>query len=173
LQTKSKEFKNNEKAGQVIQYGRGTVMGNPSVDRACFSPDETHCVHNMSFLTVIKAKELEALKGSGLIGLSPTPGDKANMDDPMHKGVPGFVSQLKASSEFEKDFDPVFSLYLSNEESVKGKIVFGGYDLAQFAKQGAKDSDIFWADQASNEQYWMINSKEVKFGDDKVIASNY
>ena len=40
----------------------------------------------------------------------------------------------------------MFSIYLSNDEAVPGKMIFGGYDLGQFAKPGAKDSDIFWAD---------------------------
>jgi hypothetical protein len=50
-----------------------------------------------------------------------------------------------ANKDFNKDFEPMFSIYLSNEEAVPGKMIFGGYDLAQFAKKGAKDSDIFWA----------------------------
>ena len=66
----------------------------------------------------------------------------------------------------------MFSIYLSNDESVPGKMIFGGYDLAQFAKQGAKDSDIFWADQAKNDQYWTLDSKNVQIGDGQTLADN-
>ena len=173
-QHKSSEFHDNEKAGQVIQYGRGTVMGHPSTDRLCFTQGEDHCVHNISFLTVVKAADLSALKGSGLVGLAPSPAEKKNLDDPFHSGVPGFVAQLKNNKDFNKDFDPMFSIYLSNDEAVPGKMIFGGYDLAQFAKQGAKDSDIFWADQSKNDQYWTINSKNVQIGEGgAALAGNY
>lgn len=97
-------------------------------------------------MTVVKAADLSALKGSGLVGLAPSPAEKKNLDDPFHTGVPGFVAQLKNNKDFNNDFEPMFSIYLSNDEAVPGKMIFGGYDLATFAKQGAKDSDIFWAD---------------------------
>jgi len=64
----------------------------------------------------------------------------------------------------------MFSIYLSNDEAVPGKMIFGGYDLAQFAKQGAKETDIFWADQSKNDQYWTIPSKNVQIGDGAVLA---
>ena len=73
LQTKSSEFKNNDKLGQTIEYGRGAVIGHPSTDRLCFTSGEDHCVHDISFLTVVKAADLGALKGSGLVGLAPSP----------------------------------------------------------------------------------------------------
>jgi hypothetical protein len=47
-----------------------------------------------NFLTVVKAADVEALKGGGLIGLAPTPVSGEEFKDPMHKGVPGFVAQL-------------------------------------------------------------------------------
>lgn len=43
--------------------------------------------------------------------------------------VPGFISQLKNNGKFTDDFESVFSIYLANDENVKGKITFGGYDL--------------------------------------------
>jgi len=58
----------------------------------------------------------------------------------------------------------MFSIYLSNEEAVPGKMIFGGYDLSQFAKKGAKESDIFWANQSNNNEYWTLNSKNVQIG---------
>jgi len=40
----------------------------------------------------------------------------------------------------------MFSIYLSNDEAVKGNIMFGGFDLPKYGKQGATDKDIFWLD---------------------------
>lgn len=72
-QTQSSDYKSNDKAAQFLQYGKGKVIGHPSLDKACFTKDSKHCMDNFSFLTVVKGKDLEALKGSGLIGLAPTP----------------------------------------------------------------------------------------------------
>lgn len=104
-------------------------MGHPAVDRACFTPDDQHCLHNFSFLTVVQSADLSALRGSGLIGLAPTPSKGDEHQDPLNNGVPGFVAQLKQSAEYKKSFDPVFSIYLSNDEVSPGKMTFGGFDL--------------------------------------------
>ena len=137
LQSKSSEYHNNEKTAQMLQYGKGAIIGHPSTDRACFGGDNKHCLDQLSFLTVIKAADISSLKGSGLIGLAPTP-DKGDdqFNDPLHKGVPGFVAQLKHSAAYEKDFDPVFSFYLSNDTNEKGKMIFGGTDYEKFAEKG-------------------------------------
>lgn len=65
----------------------------------------------------------------------------------------------------------MFSIYLSNDMKVKGKITFGGYDVAKYGKKGLTEKDVFWADQARNEQYWAVNNKGVSFGE-KTIATN-
>ena len=57
----------------MLAYGKGQILGHPAKDRACFSNDDKHCINSLAFLTVVKAKDVEALKGSGLIGLSPSP----------------------------------------------------------------------------------------------------
>jgi len=51
----------------------------------------------MSFLTVVKAKDLEALKCSGIVGLSPIPGKEKDLKEPLTHNVAGFVTQLKNS----------------------------------------------------------------------------
>lgn len=165
-QSKSSDFSNNEGAGQILQYGKGKIAGQPSQDRACFSPGDNNCIDKLSFLTVVKAKDLEALHGSGLIGMSPSPGKAAEFEDPFHHGVPSFIAQLRNSSKFNADFQPIFSIYLSNNLKEKGQITFGGYDLKKLAKKGATDKDILWVDQSRNEEYWASNLKGVKFGDD-------
>jgi len=97
-------------------------------------------------LTVVKAKDVESLQGSGLIGLSPSPAKTKELEDPMHNGVPSFIAQLRNSAKFNEDFQSIFSIYLSNKENVKGQMTFGGYDLAKFAKAGSTDKDIKWVE---------------------------
>lgn len=155
----------------MLQYGKGAIAGHPSTDRACFSGDSKHCVDKLSFLTVVKGKDLESLKGSGLIGLAPTPVKNAKeFDDPLHNGVPGFVAQLKHSAKYNADFDPVFSFYLSNKTSENGKMLFGGADYNQYAKKGLGEKDVFWAKQSSNDSYWAVNNSDIKFGDKALVS---
>ena len=126
----------------------------------------------MSFLTVTMAKDVEALKGSGLVGLSPSPAKAIDLLQPMTHGVPGFVAQLKKSSVYTNSYDKMFSLYLSNDDQVPGKITFGGYDVEKFGKKGLKDKDVTWMDQSRNEQYWGANNRGVKIGDKYITYDN-
>jgi len=63
----------------------------------------------------------------------------------MHKGVPGFVAQLKASKQYQDNFEPLFSFYLSNKVHENGKMLFGGVDYGKYAKAGLGEKDVFWA----------------------------
>jgi len=54
----------------------------------------------------------------------------------------------------------MFSIYLTNDQKTPGDISFGGYDLEKYAK---KDAPLIWIDQAANENYWTINTKNVDF----------
>ena len=105
----------------------------------------------MAFLSVISSKDVESLQGSGLIGLSPAPTKELDLKEPLTHGVPAFISQLKESQQFGKEFERMFSLYLSNQEKVPGKITFGGYDVEKFGKKGLTEKDVFWLDQSRNE----------------------
>ena len=58
MQSKSANFHDNLQAGQVLKYGKGAILGHPSTDRGCFSADESHCVENLGFLTVVKSADL-------------------------------------------------------------------------------------------------------------------
>lgn len=126
----------------------------------------------MSFLTVVKAKDIESLKGSGIVGLAPTPATASELETPLKGNVAGFVAQLRNSKKYNDQFKEMFSIYLSNDFESKGKITFGGYDLDKYAKKGSTEKDIFWADQARNEQYWAINNKDVTFGKKKLATYN-
>jgi len=100
----------------------------------------------MSFLTVVKAKDVDSLKGSGLVGLSPAPANDKDINEPFTHGVPGFVAQLKHSKKYNDEFDKMFSIYLSNDDKYPGKITFGGYDVSKFGKKGKTEKDITWLD---------------------------
>lgn len=89
-----------------------------------------------NFLTVVRGKDLESLKGSGLIGIAPTPAQGPDLADPMNNGIAGFLAQLKVNNDFNKEFDQLFSIYLSNDGQTPGDITFGGYDLDKYAKKG-------------------------------------
>lgn len=163
-ESKSKNFKSNLKKGVMIQYGKGAIAGHPSQDRMCFNSKEESCIEGMSFLTVVKAKDIESLKGSGIVGLAASPATEKEIKDPLAGNVAGFVAQLRLSKKYNDSFKEQFSIYLSNDFKSKGKITFGGYNLEKYAKKGSTEKDIFWADQARNEQYWAINNKGVTFG---------
>lgn len=80
-------------------------MGHPSEDKGCFTKDPSSCISKFNFLTVVKGKDLESLKGSGLIGIAPTPALGPDLKDPMNNGIAGFIAQLKNSAEFNNQFD--------------------------------------------------------------------
>ena len=50
---------------------------------------------------------------------------------------------MKTNSDYNKEFDQMFSIYLSNDGKSPGDVTFGGYDLDKYAKKGAK---LIWAD---------------------------
>lgn len=65
------------------------------------------------------------------MGLAPTPEkDPMMVTEPLTHGVPGFIAQLKNNKIFKETFEPVFSIYLSNDPKVKANIIFGGSDLS-------------------------------------------
>ena len=147
-------------------------MGHPAADRACFSGDGSHCLDGLQFITILKARNLGGIKGSGLIGLAPTPdtaAERQSLAQPLTGAAPGFLSQLLHSPAFKRDFDPIFSFYLTKDLDAKGKIIFGGYDL-KYAKQGSTEADVFWAKQSANPSYWGVNSSGVNLGQTKVAA---
>ena len=78
---------------------------------------------------------------------------------------------MAKSKKYESDFEPVFSFYLSNDEKVKGKMVFGGIDTKYF-KKGLAEKDIQWFGVSENKYYWAVNSKDVKYGPKRSLAEN-
>ena len=135
-------------------------MGHPSKDRTCFGPD-TDCVHEMAFLSVVKSEDFGVIKGSGSIGLSPNPHLEKRTDS-----VPGFIYQLSHNKDYSSNFSPVFSIYLSNDESLPGKMTFGGYDTS-FARPNAP---ISWLDTSANLAYWTVNGQGVSLGNESIFS---
>ena len=58
---------------------------------------------------------------------------------------------------------------MSPNPTEDGMITFGGYDISKFAKQGAKESDIFWADMEHSEKYWTVPMQGAMFDRDPTI----
>ena len=61
----------------------------------------------------------------------------------------------------------MFSIYLSSQPQQNGSITFGGYDLAQYAKSGLTDKDIFWANVLNQENYWTVSMGQAALKDSK------
>jgi len=100
-----------------------------------------------TFLAVDEASEIDKDRFSGIVGLSP-------MSDV--KRMPAFVEQIADIGGIggKNLIKPMFSMYLSNKVEEPGKIVFGGYDIAKFAKPGSTENDIFWAELAHARTYF-------------------
>jgi len=141
-------------------YGQGCVTGSVSKDTICFGgAKDSPCIDGATFLAVDEATDIDKDKFSGIVGLGPK-SDQARM--------PAFVEQMGDLGGVggENSVRPMFSIYLSNAESAKGKIIFGGYDIAQYAKSGLTEKDIYWANQAHKTDYfWTLNMGQIAFGD--------
>jgi hypothetical protein len=112
-------------------YGQGCVNGYVSRDNICFTKDgnANSCVNGATFLAVKEATDIDKDKFSGIVGLGPM-SDIARM--------PAFLEQASAMGSVgnSNDVSPIFSFYLSNSETKTGKLTFGGYNLASYAKPG-------------------------------------
>lgn len=141
-------------------YGQGCVKGSVSKDTICFGgAKDSPCIDGATFLAVDEASDIDKDKFSGIVGLGPK-SDQARM--------PAFVEQMGDLGGVggQNTVTPIFSIYLSNAESAKGKIIFGGYDVAQYAKSGLTEKDIYWANQAHKTDYfWTLNMGQISFGD--------
>ena len=64
----------------------------------------------------------------------------------------------------------MFSFYLSKDPAQDGRVTFGGYDVASFAKPGSTDKDIFWSGAVRGERYWTLPMSGVGLRDAKSHA---
>jgi hypothetical protein len=111
------------------------------------------------FLNVDSASDIDKDQFSGIIGLSP-------MSDLSR--IPAFVEQIGKLGGVggSAEVKPIFSIFLSNSPDRKGRITFGGYDLASFAKTGMKESDVIWTSLAhQTDHFWNINMGQISIGD--------
>ena len=88
----------------------------------------------------------------------------APQNDPNNK-LSSFIEQITNKEQIK----PVFSFYLPKGEN--GKLTFGGYNLAKYAKKGAKDSDITWSTVSSDEKTWSANFNGLKFKDGSPVST--
>lgn len=142
-------------------YGSGCVSGVLSKDTVCFA--DKQCMSGATFLAVDEASEIDKDRFSGIVGLSP-------MSDV--KRMPAFVEQIAdLGGVGGKNFiKPMFSMFLSNKPDQPGKITFGGYDLAKYAKSGSEEKDIFWSDLAHARTYfWTVKMGPLAFADGKKL----
>ena len=73
------------------------------------------------------------------------------------------MKQLDEINKFgrQESLQPMFSVFLSKTPEENGSITFGGYDLAEYAKAGASEKDIFWGEVSQNENYWTLGMDHV------------
>lgn len=131
-------------------YGSGYINGYLEEMQLCFEQgDKAPCINKMKILQADQATGVENDRFAGIIGLAPTSTEK---------NLQAFMKQLQQINTFgEKDsLQPMFSVFLSKTPEEDGSITFGGYDLAQYAKAGATESDVFWGNVNQNENYWTL-----------------
>lgn len=120
-------------------YGSGYINGFLDETQLCFEQgDKAPCINKIKILQADQATGVENDRFAGIIGLAPTSTEK---------NLQAFMKQLQQINTFgEKDsLQAMFSVFLSKTPEEDGSITFGGYDLAQYAKSGATENDIFWA----------------------------
>ena len=126
-------FKNNS-----IHYGKGSVYGIEASDRFCLNNSTEHCAEDFNFILVDNETDLDGLKSSGLIGLSPKK---------YENGSDLYVSKMKEVGAIDEE---VFSISIGTGQD-KSYITFGGYDLERFAQEG---SNITWHDIRQRSPFW-------------------
>ena len=158
---KNKYISKNSKSFSTVEiseieqtYGIGSITGSKAKDTICFSQQtqaDKSCVDSIDFINVKSSKSIDGDNFSGLIGLGPGgSGDE----------ISSFLSQVQKKTSLSQSksslpINSVFSLYLANDKD--GKLIFGGYDLNKYAKDGLKDSDVFWTTQDKFEnQFWSV-----------------
>jgi len=91
---------------------------------------------------------------AGIIGLAPGSTEAS---------LGTFLDQVKEINYSSKKdaLSPLFSFYLSRTPSEDGRVTFGGYDIASFAKPGKTEQDIFWGTTVPYEKYWTLPMSKV------------
>jgi hypothetical protein len=105
------------------------------------------CMSNYKFKTVYNQKDLSGLGSSGIVGLSPTATDGAQL----------FIPTLYEQGAIKKN---MFAMFL-NHLNGKSKIQIGGYDLKKYA---AKGEELHW-NKLTNNMYWGFEFSDAKAGD--------
>lgn len=141
-----------------IAYGTGEVEGNIARDQICFSNNKVSdiCVDQLEFLSVNSATDIEKDQFSGIVGLSP--GSQKSEVNGMPQ-LPSFIEQISKGVDKagNRILDPIFSFFLTDDQSLTGKVILGGYDLAKFASKDLGEGDVMWCNTTPNQDYfWTI-----------------
>lgn len=152
-----------EAAGSRIEYGYGSgyINGFMAETDICFEKGEAApCLQNVTILQADQASGVSQDLFAGIIGLSPRSTEK---------NLKAFIQQVTEINQFstEDQLQAQFSVFLSKSPKESGSITFGGYDLAQYAKAGLTEKDIFWADVSKQEHYWTVGLNEIALKDNK------
>ena len=143
-----------------IHYMKGYVKGNIVTDCVSIGDSEDLQAHEVNFLSVFQAQDMDGNDYDGLLGLSPRTRTqlKGNSGHEMHL----LVYELFRDDVIEK---PVFSLYFTDNEEMS-KFTVGGFDqkVIELAKKYNKDGKvandsedgIFWY-QITTEDYWQVD----------------
>jgi hypothetical protein len=105
---------------------------------------------------VRNASDIETDEFSGIVGLSPG-NHSSDIDD---SKLPSFIEQLDSYKDKKGNniVQPIFSFFLSDRENITGKVIFGGYDLAKYAEEGATEYDIKWSNTTKDKEYfWTLH----------------
>ena len=137
-----------------ISYALGYVSGYIANDNFCLFKDQPDfCfAKGLKFLEINKAKAMENYNINGLIGLSPLSNSET---------VPSFLSQIMADNN--PSLQPVFSFYLAQTPFRYSKLIFGDYDIQNYAKKGLTAEDILWVPLSQeNKLNWTIKVRGIK-----------
>lgn len=153
--SKSTGFKSSNKKDEVT-YGMGRIHGVVVNDDIAISEDPETMAHDVNFISVISASQLDTLESDGLLGLSPKTYRKGASGEEIHL----LVNELKESGVIDRS---MFAIYLADERR-KSFAHFGGYDgqivnesLREREAEGHNTSDsengVYWT-EINSEVHW-------------------
>jgi hypothetical protein len=150
---KSKSFRQESPELQMLNYGRGMVMGYDTRDEVCLNPENKigdGCMTDYKFKTVVYQEQLGGLHTTGLIGLAPSKGGTSK-----DEGAQLFVPSMYEQGAIKKN---MFSMFI--DQNKVSKIQIGGYNLKKYAQ-----GPLTWYPIIS-ETFWSMSFHSVTLGDE-------
>ena len=138
---------------ETVKYGIGSIKGRVVNDDISITNSPKTTAHNVNFLSVFEAKELQQLESDGLLGLSPNTERKGQSGEKIHL----LVEELKNDKVIDH---AMFAMYL-RDKSEQSIVHFGGYDQSvvdRFRGLNTYDAPIdgiYWMD-INSDQHWQV-----------------